>query len=230
VHEASHPRLSPFEIFPVRAPLIGIVTLLFLTGCATALKRESQCLASMTPEIVQAKEELENLEASWHESLGRRDVLFSTGLMPFSTSALSPSQPRSGLVGAVYATFAVRASESPKQEEARLAARRAYERLAEAKVRYQPFLGMYDKVYQRVRTRTDEEEILSEVRMVLLAGPASLVLYPIIRWNVRSVLWDGADPDADTDPVTRFCAGRLVKGAMASQEAHAPPRSGLTDG
>ena len=89
---------------------------------------------------------------------------------------------------------------------------------------------MYDKVYQRVRTRTDEEEILSEVRMVLLAGPASLVLYPIIRWNVRSVLWDGADPDADTDPVTRFCAGRLVKEAMASQEVHAPPRSGPTDG
>lgn len=229
MREAYHPRLSPFDLSPLRTPLIGIVTLLFLTGCATALKRESQCLASMTPEIVQAKEELANLEASWHESLGRRDVVFSTGLRPFATGVLSPSQPRTALVGAVSAALAVRTSESPKQEEARLAARRAYERLAQAQVHYQPFLGMYDKVYQRVRTRTDEEEILSEARMVLLAGPASLVLYPIIRWNVRSVLWDGADPDAGTDPVTRFCAGRLVREAMASQEAPLPPASGPTD-
>lgn len=211
MREIYHPRFFPFDLSSLRTTLLfGIVTLLFLTGCATALKRESQCLASMTPEIVQAKEELANLEASWHESLGRRDAVFSRGLAPFATGGVSPSQPRSALVGAVSAVFAVRTSESPQQEEARLGARRAYERLAEAKVRYQPFLGMYDKVYQRVRTRTDEDEILSEVRMVLLAGPASLVLYPIIRWNVRSVLWDGVDPDADTDPVTRFCAGRLV--------------------
>ena len=184
----------------LRVSVAGLAALIFLGGCATALKRESRCLASLTPEIVQAKEEMANLEASWHDSLGRRDAVFGQTAAPFGSLA--------GRVGRV-----VWIGENPQQEQARLAAAQAYQRLAEAKARHRPLLGMYDKVYQRVRTRTDEEEILSEVRMVLLAGPASLVFYPIIRWNVRSVLWDGADPDAESDPVTRFCADRLMNEA-----------------
>jgi hypothetical protein len=35
----------------------------------------------------------------------------------------------------------------------------------------------------------------------MLATSTAIVLYPLVRWNVRSVLWDGADPDADDDPV-----------------------------
>jgi hypothetical protein len=35
------------------------------------------------------------------------------------------------------------------------------------------------------------------------------VFYPIVRWNVRSVLWDEGDPDSLDDPVRRFCTGRL---------------------
>jgi hypothetical protein len=169
VGERPHPELPACNPRLWRAAVAGVAGILFLGGCATALKRESRCLESLAPEIVQAEEEMANLEASWHESLGQRDT-------------------------------------AP-------AARRAYQRLAEAKARHRPLLGMYDQIYQRVRTRTDEEEILSQVRMVMLAGPASLVFYPIIRWNLRSVLWDGEDPDAESDPITRFCTDRLVNEA-----------------
>jgi hypothetical protein len=167
VGKRSDPELSACHARPARVAVAGVLTVLLLGGCATALKRETRCLESLTPEIVQAREEVANLEASWRESLGLR-------------------------------------------EAGRAAVNRAYQQLAEAKARHRPLLGVYDQVYQRVLTRTDEEEILSQVRMVMMAGPPSLVFYPIIRWNVRSVLWDGADPDADNDPVTRFCADRLV--------------------
>jgi hypothetical protein len=43
----------------------------------------------------------------------------------------------------------------------------------------------------------------------LVAVPVMLVFYPIVRWNVRSVLWDDGDPDSLDDPVRRFCTGRL---------------------
>lgn len=90
----------------------------------------------------------------------------------------------------------------------------AYAKLAEAKARHKPMVFWYDKVYERVRTRMDEEEILSEVRMVLLPGPG-VVFYPLIRWNIHSVFWDGADPDAESDPVTHYCADRLAHVAAA---------------
>jgi len=70
-----------------------IAALIFLGGCATALKRESRCLASLTPEIVQAKEEMANLEASWHDSLGRRDAVFGQTAAPFGSLAGSMAAP-----------------------------------------------------------------------------------------------------------------------------------------
>jgi hypothetical protein len=59
-----------------------------------------------------------------------------------------------------------------------------------------------------VQTRIEEDEMLYPV-LGMLATSTAIVFYPVVRWNVRSVLWDGADPDADDDPVQRFCAGRL---------------------
>jgi hypothetical protein len=202
----------------------GILTLLWLTGCATALKRESQCLASLTPEIVQAREDMANLEASWHESLVRRDAAFSAATSPLTAYATSFGQHQP-VFGGVVSTPAMerRTRESEQQEETRLAAREAYERLVGAKTHYQPLLGMYDQVYQRVRTRTEEEDILSNVRMVLMTAPASLVFYPIIRWNVRSVLWDGQDPDAEADLVTQFCTTRLAKETASAETPNDQP-------
>jgi len=77
----------------------------------------------------------------------------------------------------------------------------------------------YERLYDRVRTRQEEQEILSQARVVLLTGPG-LLLYPVLHWNVHSVFWDGQDPDADTDEITRFCRQRLE-----TEEAEREPTS-----
>lgn len=202
--------------------LSGTLALLALAGCATALKRESQCLASLTPEVLQVHEEIANLEAFWHESLARRDAAFRSFTSDPSPSALPASQPRTVPVGLVSAALTESVPESKLQDDARRRAREAYETLAAARVRHQPILGLYDKIYQRVRTRTEEEEVLSNVRMVLLASPVSLIVYPIIRWNVHAVFWDGSDPDAEQDPVTRFCRDRVGQNGASADRAREP--------
>ena len=120
-------------------------------------------------------------------------------------SPLVPLPPESDLVA--------------RQEQARRAEGRAYADLMDAKVRHRPTLEWYGKVSERFRTRLDEEQILSEVRMVLVTGPG-LIFYPIVHWNIHSVMWDGTDPDAESDPVTRYCADRLSKPVASA--AHPP--------
>lgn len=148
-------------------------------GCATALKHEGRCLASLTPDYLKAQEELDRLEASWRASMLRRDA---------ALNGPSADPRREGLPDATA----------------------AYRRLAEAKASYRPMLDWYDKVYKRVRTRMDEEEILTEVGAVLITNPG-VIFYPVIRWNIHTVFWDGTDPDAETDPVTKFCSDRLAR-------------------
>ncbi len=156
----------------VLAGAAACVAMLLFAGCATALKREGRCLASLTPDYLTATTELHHLERSWRAALVR----------PAATASLQ---------------------ESPGE---------AYRKLADARTRHQPTLDWYGKVYDRVRTRMSEEDMLSGARMVLLTN-AGIIWYPVVRWNVRSVVWDGADPDSEADPVTQFCAERL---------AHAP--------
>ncbi|MBI3603598.1 MAG: hypothetical protein HY205_04030 [Nitrospirae bacterium] len=196
------------------------VAMVLLTGCATALKQEGRCLASLTPDYLQAQEKLSSLEASWHRAMDRRNAALNA--IPSRSTAHTAAAPPSG---------SAMSFESHTTEEAKRTARQArmvrqdyvgqdqpplstnatneaYANLAEARARYQPMLLWYGKVYERVRTRMDEEEILSEVRMVLLPGPG-VIFYPLIRWNIHSVFWDGTDPDAESDPVTRYCTDRL---------------------
>jgi hypothetical protein len=144
---------------PLAAGLLA--TFLLTAGCATALKRESRCLASLTPDVLRAHREL----ARW------------TAPPPahHSTTGIEDDPARYFL---------------------------------EARDRYQPILNWYNRVYERVRVRLEEEQVLQDVRRVLWPTPG-IIFYPLIRWNVRSVLWDGTDPDAATDPVTQFCRERL---------------------
>jgi len=168
------------------------------------MKRDGQCLASLAPEFVNAHEELASLEASWRAALRRRDAELGSLLPPFAAKPdypVSPLPPESDLAA--------------RQEQARRAEGRAYAELMDAKVRHRPTLEWYGKVYERFRTRLDEEQILSEVRLVLVAGPG-LIFYPIVHWNVHSVIWDGTDPDAESDPVTRYCADRLSEPAASA--------------
>lgn len=198
-----------------------LIALVLLTaGCATALKREGQCLASLTPDFLQAQEELASLEASWHQSMARRDaelnraqprLAASFDLRRESSVAFSSE---AALIEPVQRPWTVR------QDSAVPSSGEAYRKLIEAKSRHQPLLVWYDKVYERVRTRMDEEAILSDVRLVLITNPG-VIFYPLIRWNVHSVFWDGADPDAESDPVTRYCTDRLAQMAALAEP---PPR------
>lgn len=167
-----------------------LVTGVLLAGCATALKHEGRCLASLTPDYLKAQEDLEQLEASWRASMLLRD-----------TAPNGPSADR--------------------RQEGLPDAGASYRRFVEAKASYRPMLDWYDKVYRRVRTRMDEEEILTEVGAVLITNPG-VIFYPVIRWNIHTVFWDGADPDAETDPVTKFCSDRLAPMASAASPSVAP--------
>lgn len=185
-----------------------VLVVVWLGGCASAMKRDGQCLASLAPEYVNAHEELASLEASWRAALRRRDAELGSLLPPFAAKPdypVSPLPPESDLAA--------------RQEQARRAEGRAYAELMDAKVRHRPTLEWYGKVYERFRTRLDEEQILSEVRLVLVAGPG-LIFYPIVHWNVHSVIWDGTDPDAESDPITRYCVARLS--TPADSVAHPP--------
>ena len=131
-----------------------IVCLAFLcvaaSSCATGMKRESACLASLVPASFKAEETFD----------------------------------------------AVRRTEDAGTRE-------------EARLRLVALRDWRDRVYKRLLTRLEEDQILSQTLFTLLPGPG-IILYPIVRWNVRSVLWDGADPDADSDPITQYCTERLA--------------------
>lgn len=192
----------------MRATCLIALVLLLAAGCATSLKREGQCLASLTPDFLQAQEELTSLEASWHRAMARRDAELNRAQPRLITNSDRrreppfPSSSDAALADPAQLAWTVR------QDVAGQHSREAYRKLIEAKSRHQPLLGWYDKVYERVRTRTDEEEILSDVRLVLITGPG-VIFYPLIRWNIHSVFWDGTDPDAESDPVTHYCTERL---------------------
>ena len=202
-----------------------VLVVVWLGGCASAMKRDGQCLASLAPEFVNAHEELASLEASWRAALLRRDAELGSLLPPFAAkpdhlaSASGPLQRES--------------DSAARQEQARRAEGEAYTRLMDAKVRHRPTLQWYGKVSERFRTRFDEEQILSEVRLVLMAGPG-LIFYPIVQWNVHSVIWDGTDPDAESDPVTRYCTDRLSTPATSAPtrlgKSSDPPSRSLVRG
>jgi hypothetical protein len=85
----------------------------------------------------------------------------------------------------------------------------AYRRLQEAQTKQRPTREWYERLFNRLQLRSEEEEMMTHARLLLFTGPGAL-LYPVVHWNLREVLWDGADPDADTDPVKRYCADRLA--------------------
>jgi hypothetical protein len=83
-----------------------------------------------------------------------------------------------------------------------------YRRIVAAKLRHGEAMRWHGLVTRRVQTRIEEDEMLYPV-LGMLATSTAIVLYPLVRWNVRSVLWDETDPDAADDPVQSFCAARL---------------------
>jgi hypothetical protein len=127
--------------------------------------------------------------------------------LPTSSRSSTRVADAPATVGPPAARFQTFAFPSPqKEEDATL-----YRRLVAARARHGEASKWHALVARRVQTRIEEDEMLYPV-LSMLATSTAIVIYPLVRWNVRSVLWDGADPDAEDDPVQRFCAARLEGG------------------
>ena len=90
-------------------------------------------------------------------------------------------------------------------------------KLRDARARHQPAREWYARVYERVWTRVEEDRLRSEVFWTLVTGPG-ILFYPIVAWNLHAVFWDGHDPDAESDPIRRFCEGLVQENAARGQE------------
>ena len=190
----------------IKAWCLALLVLSF-PGCATSLKREGRCLASLTPDFLHATQELASLESDWRLSLHKSDDLFLSSRLWLSVESDEPGIPARS---SPSDSDPLMRGSTNRYKETRHATMEAYARLLEARLRHQSTVDWYGRVYDRLRTRLEEEQILSDVRLVLLTGPG-LIFYPIIRWNIHSVMWDGHDPDADSDSITLYCADRLSK-------------------
>ncbi len=191
----------------MRAILLTLLTLL-LTSCMSATReREIQCLAVTMMDVWQAEHELTMAEQVWQtaqqarseRAAGGRDNSFLPVRVATRDSLVEPATAQG-----------VRLRSERDEEESRL-----YQRVAATRGRHSDASKWYGLVARRVQTRIEEDEMLYPV-LGMLATSTAIVLYPLVRWNVRSVLWDGIDPDAEHDPVQRFCSARL------SQDHKAP--------
>ena len=181
-----------------------------MTGCVSAPReREAHCLAVAMADTWQAEQEVESAEREWRRAQQARAEI---------ASARPHSLPLSTVLADWYASSAsaipavLRTPDSYGLMHADAAERALYERVVTAHERSKEAKIWYGRVARRVHTRIEEDDMLYPV-LGTLATSTAIVLYPLVRWNVRSVLWEGEDPDSDRDPVQVYCAGRLDPGA-----------------
>ncbi|MFI5247850.1 MAG: hypothetical protein ACHQWV_04785 [Nitrospirales bacterium] len=153
-------------------------------------------------EVWTSQEKLDSLEADWRTAWKARSL---TAWQSLPQSSLAGN----GNITAVFipttrAEGRIVAEANPRGVEDDL-----YQRLIDQRARYHQSVDWYHRVSRRVQTRLEEDEMLYSTLGTLVSSPMMLVFYPIVRWNVRSVLWDEGDPDSPDDPVRRFCMGRL---------------------
>ena len=186
----------------MRAILLILLTCL-MTSCLSATReREANCLAATIMDVWQTEHELTSAEQDWRTAQQARSERTAQGLDASGLSIRVADAPSIiGETAARFESFKFPASRS--QEDARL-----YQRMTDARISHGQASKWFGRVARRVQTRIEEDEMLYPV-LGMLATSMAIVLYPLVRWNVRTVLWDGADPDADDDPVQRFCAARL---------------------
>jgi len=189
----------------VRAILLILLTCL-LTSCLSATReREANCLAATIMDVWQSEHELTSAEQVWRTAQQGRSERTAQSRGSSGLSVRVADAP--SIIGETVSRFeSVGFPASRSQEDARL-----YQRMIDARVSHGQASKWYGLVARRVQTRIEEDEMLYPV-LGMLATSTAIVLYPLVRWNVRSVLWDGADPDADDDPVQRFCTARLEEG------------------
>jgi hypothetical protein len=159
----------------------------------------------MMTDAWQDEEDLRSAEHTWRtaqqaryeRSPARRDASLLYRLIADGYAPSGPDTPASSLSRNTDA----RAQEDEEE-------RALYRKVTAAQARLKVTRDWFRRVAQRVQTRMEEDEILYPV-LGTLATSTAIVFYPLIRWNTRSVLWEGEDPDADDDPVQVYCAMRL---------------------
>jgi hypothetical protein len=172
-------------------------------GCASPTRtREVDCLGSLMLEVWTSQEKLDSLEADWRTAWKARSL--TKWQSPPQSSLAGNGNITAVFIPTTRAEARIVAEANPPRVEDDL-----YQRLIDQRARYDQSVGWYHRVSRRVQTRLEEDEMLYSTLGTLVSSPMMLVFYPIVRWNVRSVLWDEGDPDSPDDPVRRFCTGRL---------------------
>jgi len=179
-----------------------LITLASLAvGCVSSTRaREVDCLGSLMQEVWQSQEELALLEADWRDARSARSLTARQSL-PLSFLA-SNSSPLVSIPALPEEAVAVSEADSRRVEDD------LYQRLIDQRTRYRRSVDWYRRLSSRVQTRLDEDEMLYSTLGTLVSSPVMLLFYPLVRWNVRSVLWDEGDPDSPDDPVRHFCTRR----------------------
>ncbi len=188
----------------MRVSLLSLVTCLLL-GCMSATReREAQCLGSLMTGVWQSQDRVESAEQAWrtaHYTRYEREKAAREAAVPsmyFKEVAVSQGIAAYPLVDHVGTPPVTR-----DQEE------ELYRKMIQARSQHREQLDWYRRVAQRVETRLEEDEMLYPVLGALITSPA-ILFYPVVRWNVRSVLWEEGDPDTENDPVRLFCMTRLA--------------------
>lgn len=174
-----------------------------VVGCVSSTRtREVHCLGSLMLEVWQSQEELDSLEADRRAARQARSLTASQShplsYLAGTSDTLSVSLPNISVEARVNAEASRRSVEDDLSRQ-----------LIDQRARHRQSVDWYLRVSRRVQTRLDEDELLYSTLGTLAASPMSLLFYPVVRWNVRSVLWDEGDPDSLDDPVRRFCTERL---------------------
>ena len=175
-----------------------------LTSCVSATReREAHCLAATMMDLWQTEHELTTTEQAWRTAQPARAE---------RSAAARDSLALSVRVAGADAPSPVLEQAALRLEDLRPVSRTEadplYRHLVAARARHGQAMKWHGLVARRVQTRIEEDEMLYPV-LGMLATSTAIVLYPLVRWNVRSALWDGTDPDADDDPIQAYCAARL---------------------
>ena len=189
-------------------PILLIIAACFLMSCVSSTReREAHCLGLLMVDVWQADDDFKSAERAWRTAQQARfegspagqdlSLLVSRVSPPSITLASDPAREDSS------------SDRLPEIDEERA----LYRQVTAAHARQKDTSEWYTRVARRVQTRVEEDEMLTPVLGALITSTA-IVFYPVIRWNVRSVLWEGVDPDAADDPIQVFCTTRLERAGL----------------
>ena len=185
----------------MRALVLTVLAGLFLGCMSTTRTREVHCFGTLMTDVLESQQEMESIKEDWRAVQQRHADQLS--LMNRSTD-----DRIDGSTG-VAVTFMLDGMDGRSVSKKFVEPDVLYRQLARARFRYQEMVDWYTRVARRIQTRFEEDDMLYSMLSMFVSAPVSLLFYPIVRWNVRSVLWDGADPDAENDPIQQFCRARV---------------------